>query len=150
VYHITEFLTKYHKQLRPLLTMGSKSAPDSLVYHDPCHLGRELGVYDQPRQLLKLIPNTQLLEFPHNRDLADCCGGGGALPKTFPALTAEIAQRRLADATDTSAHYLLSACPNCKRHFTEAQSGQGGEILEVLDVMEILAKAIKDPKSGKR
>jgi heterodisulfide reductase subunit D len=148
VYHITEFLVKYRKQLAPMLNMVTKSAPTKLVYHDPCHLGRELGVYNQPRQLLKLIPNTRLSEFPHHKEFADCCGGGGALPKTFPELTEQIIQRRLTDAANTSAEYLLSACPNCKRHFIETYSAHG-ETLQVLDIMEILAKVLKAPGSGK-
>jgi heterodisulfide reductase subunit D len=148
VYHITEFLVKYRKQLAPMLSTVSKSVPTNLVYHDPCHLGRELGVYKQPRQLLKLIPNAQLLEFPHHKEYADCCGGGGALPKTFPELTEQITQRRLTDAADTSAEYLLSACPNCKRYFTETLSAQE-ETLHILDIMEILAKVLKGRKTGR-
>jgi heterodisulfide reductase subunit D len=148
IYHITEFLVKYRKQLAPMLNVVSKSPPTNLVYHDPCHLGRELGVYNQPRQLLELIPNAQLLEFPHHKEYADCCGGGGALPKTFPELTEQITQRRLVDAVNTSAEYLLSACPNCKRHFTETPSPHK-EALQILDVMEILAKVLKVPKTGR-
>ncbi|MFX1319938.1 MAG: (Fe-S)-binding protein [Promethearchaeota archaeon] len=149
VYHITEFLNKYRKQLALMLNVVSKSAPTSLVYHDPCHLGRELGVYDQPRQLLRLLPNTQLLEFSHHAEYADCCGGGGALQITFPRLAEEITKRRLADAANTSAEYLLSACPNCKRHFTETHSADK-EPLQILDIMELLAKVLKDRETGRR
>ncbi len=148
VYHITEFLIKHQKQLVPMLNAVAESAPTSFVYHDPCHLGRELGVYEQPRQLLRLIPNSQLLEFLHHKEYADCCGGGGALPKTFSVLTEKITQRRLAATADTSAEYLLSACPNCKRHFT-ATLPSHGQTLQILDIMEMLAKVIKARTTGR-
>ncbi len=143
VYHITEFLAKYKKKLAPLLTSFSSNNQSVFVYHDPCHLGRELGVYDQPRQLLNLIPNSRLVEMSHKREHSDCCGGGGALPKTFPDLAEEITRRRLVDVQRTSVHYLVSACPNCKFHFSEAQSMNDDWGIEVLDVMDLLAKALK-------
>jgi Fe-S oxidoreductase len=143
IYHITEFLATRWKTLAPLLTNISTKSLNTFTYHDPCHLGRELGVYDQPRKLLGLIPNSELVEFLHNRDLADCCGGGGALPKTFPALSEKIANRRLADAYETSAQYLVSACPNCKRHFSESLLKQQGSKVEILDIMDLLARALK-------
>lgn len=147
VFHITEYLYKHHRKLAPLLrnpwkTKSSQYTP-VFTYHDPCHLGRELGVYEQPRKLLNLIPSGQLIEFNHNRDHADCCGGGGVLPKTFPELAEEITQRRLADAISLSASYLISACPNCKLHFTETQTRQEQEAIEILDIMEVMAKALK-------
>ena len=143
VYHITEFLARYQKKLAPFLNPLNPSESTSLTYHDPCHLGRELGVYKQPRQLLKLVPSSQLVEFPHNQEYADCCGGGGALPKTFPNLADEITKRRLTDAQATSAHHLVSACPNCKLHFTEMQSAEESKALEILDIMELLVQSIR-------
>jgi heterodisulfide reductase subunit D len=143
VYHITEFLSRYQKKLAPLLNPLSASETTFLTYHDPCHLGRELGVYQQPRKLLKLVPGAQLIEFPHNQEYADCCGGGGALPKTFPNLAEEITKRRLADAQGTSGSHLVSACPNCKLHFSEMQLTEDSKALEILDIMEFLVRALK-------
>ncbi len=147
VLHITEFLLPFQKQLAPLLKSqykaSEKSAPLSFIYHDPCHLGRELAIYKQPRQLLKLVPSGRLVEFHHNREYADCCGGGGALPKTFPLLSGEITQQRLRDANDLGASYLISACPNCKLHFSETQSKDPHSNLLIIDIMELLAKFLK-------
>jgi Fe-S oxidoreductase len=150
VLHITEFLYKHRRELGPKLTKRwnskTQTAPQKVIYHDPCHLGRELGVYNQPRQLLQLLPGSTLVEFPHNREYADCCGGGGALPKTFPDLAEKITNQRLFDAASLSAPYLVSACPNCKLHFVKNQSHSESQIMEVLDVMEVLARAIKGNK----
>ncbi|MDO8056706.1 MAG: (Fe-S)-binding protein, partial [Candidatus Hermodarchaeota archaeon] len=115
-------------------------------YHDPCHLGRELGVYEPPRRLLQLIPGIDLVEFQHNRDYADCCGGGGALPKTFPALADAITETRLQDASDVQLDILVSACPNCKLHFTLMQPQVPGAPQQIVDIVEVLANAIKAGK----
>lgn len=46
------------------------------TYHDPCHLGRLQGEYENPRRVLELLGCT-LVEMPRNRDNSFCCGAGG-------------------------------------------------------------------------
>ncbi len=144
VLHITEFLTRSRQMKR----LKQHEAPPPVaeiipvVYHDPCHLGRELGVYEPPRKLLRLIPGIHLVEFQNNRDHADCCGAGGALPKTFPDLAAQIAKRRLKDAFQTTAGMITSSCPNCKQHFLR-HSTKTGPLLPVYDLLELLAGVLK-------
>ncbi|NIN64652.1 MAG: FAD-binding oxidoreductase, partial [Anaerolineae bacterium] len=38
-----------------------------VIYHDPCDIGRHLGIYEPPRNVLKSIPGLELIEFPQNR-----------------------------------------------------------------------------------
>lgn len=148
VLHITEFLTKHHQHLIPHLTnLGISKVKDvsqRIIYHDPCHLGRELGVYNPPRQLLQSIPGTEIIEFPYNRNYTECCGGGGALPRTFPDLAEQITHRRLIAASESKATYLVSACPNCKLHFSKTQAKKSATALVILDIMELLAQALKE------
>ncbi len=149
VFHISEFLVRYKNKLVPLLSKFHTKKQRLLTYHDPCHLGRELGIYEQPRRLLHFIPSTQLKEFPHTRDKADCCGGGGALVKTFPLLAKEITQQRLEDTAALAVDMLVSACPNCKLHFTDVHSKNASGGFEILDLMELLASALKAPVKGR-
>ena len=43
-------------------------------YHDPCYLGRGLGIYDPPRQVLSLLNGVELTEMQRNRRNSFCCG----------------------------------------------------------------------------
>jgi heterodisulfide reductase subunit D len=144
IFHITEFLANRRHQLESLLiqhhTPSKREEALRVAYHDPCHLGRELGVYDAPRQLLGLLSGVQLLEFVHNREHADCCGGGGALPKTFPNLASDIGIRRVNDAIQLGATHLASCCPNCKLHLETAVGSQSG--LKPIDLIELIARAL--------
>jgi heterodisulfide reductase subunit D len=147
VYHITEFLASRSRQFQTLLTQRRPAArrhePVSIIYHDPCHLGRELGIYDAPRQLLRMLPGVRLLEFTHSREHGDCCGGGGALPKTFPDLAIDIGVRRVSDAAQTDATYLASCCPNCKQHFVSAQRSKPNTAApQPIDLVELLAGSL--------
>ena len=57
----------------------SKEVKVKAVYHDPCRLGRRLGVFDEPREVLASIPGLELLEFERSRKNSLCCGGGGGV-----------------------------------------------------------------------
>jgi len=46
--------------------------PCTVCWHDSCHIGRVSGVYEPPRQLLRAIPNVNLVEMSHNRKEAHC------------------------------------------------------------------------------
>lgn len=101
------------------------SAPQHpLTYHDPCHLGRWSGVYDEPRQLLNDAGWT-VTELPDNREHSLCCGAGGGLKSNFPDLADAIACERLAQVQNGR---LCTACPLCYAHFRE--NADGVEVLE--------------------
>uniref|UniRef100_A0A7C5YZM4 Cysteine-rich domain-containing protein n=1 Tax=Ignisphaera aggregans TaxID=334771 RepID=A0A7C5YZM4_9CREN len=35
-----------------------------VTYHDPCDLGRHLGIYNEPREIIKSIPGITFIELP--------------------------------------------------------------------------------------
>ena len=39
----------------------------TVTYHDPCYLGRHNGIFEEPRELLKMIPGLELSEMPDSR-----------------------------------------------------------------------------------
>jgi len=82
------------------------------TYHDPCHLGRYSGIYDEPREIIKNM-GYDLVEMEFSRENAFCCGGGGGLKANYPDLSKEIAKERIIEALKTNAKVLFTSCPLC-------------------------------------
>ncbi len=112
-----------------------KQLKTKITYHDPCHLGRGMGVYEAPREILEKIPSISLIEMDHSRDEGFCCGAGGGVRNNFPDLARDVRAIRIKEAVDTGAEYLISACPLCKY---QLKNGQDLNNLKVLDVLEII------------
>lgn len=116
-----------------------------VVYHDPCDLGRHMNVFAPPRRVLAAVPGVELLEFPLNRQLAKCCGGGGGLKAFDFGMSDDIAYKRVQQARDIGAEVIVSACPSCKRTLQAATARLKREEkvkIQVMDITEVLAKAI--------
>jgi len=111
--------------------------PRRVTWHDACHLGRASGVFEAPRTVLRAIPNVELVELPHHHDAARCCGGGVTLIRN-PKVAFALARDILAEARDTGAATLLSACPCCQLQFRAA--GHAG--IEVKDLAHFAAEAL--------
>jgi len=86
-----------------------------IVYHDPCRLGRHMGVYDAPRRVLQSILGVELLEMENNREAARCCGVSSWL--ACSKYTKELQRERLVEAKETGADLLVTACPKCQIHW---------------------------------
>ncbi len=117
--------------------------PQQVSYHDPCHLGRHMKVYDPPRKVIQSIPGVTLVEMPHNRNNAWCCGAGGGLKSQFPQLSADIGRTRINEFLSTSASSLITTCPFCISNLQGALKNAKvpeGTQRVVLDLLEFLAK----------
>lgn len=112
-----------------------------VTYHDPCDLGRNGGEYEAPRAVLRAIPGLELIEMADNRENALCCGGGGNLEAVNPALAAQIADRRLAQALETGASILVTPCQQCKRTLAAAARRRQAR-LKVLDLAELIWQVV--------
>ena len=109
----------------------------AVTYHDPCHLGRHMGIYELPREIYKQIPGLKLVEMKRNRNFAWCCGAGGGVKIGYPEWALEISKDRLDEAKETGATVISSTCPFCKTNLSDATSHYKFDF-EVLDLMEIL------------
>jgi len=111
------------------------------TYHDPCDLGRNTGVYEEPREVIQAIPGLRFVELPMNRKFSVCCGGGGNVEMTDPNLSAEVAQMKLDSIRDTGAEMVITGCQQCVR--TMATRARRQKIdLEVKDLTELVVEAI--------
>ncbi|HEX8111385.1 MAG TPA: (Fe-S)-binding protein [Kofleriaceae bacterium] len=83
----------------------------SVYYHDPCYHARYNGVVEQPRRALSQL--AELRELAWNRTDTECCGAGGLLPKTNPAIADQMARRRLAELQSTGGGMVVTSCASC-------------------------------------
>ncbi len=135
IFHTIEFLDEFIKNHDVKL----KKLDITTTYHDPCHLGRHMGLYDAPRNILKQISN--FVEMPTSRSTAMCCGAGGGVKRAFSDLSLEMAKNRVKEAQVTSAAMLVSTCPFCHRNLSDAISALGSSI-KMVDLTELLLESL--------
>jgi len=87
------------------------------VFHDPCHLGRGLGLTAEPRAILTRLFGAPPREMNKNREHTACSGGGGLLPLTMPQVSHDIAVHR---AEEAAGQLLVTACAQSLRSFRKA------------------------------
>jgi len=112
-----------------------------VTYHDPCHLGRVMGVYDEPRAVLKAIPGIELVEVYPTKHAAWCCGAGGGLRDSNPGLALDIGAEKIPLIKETGASILTSSCPFCKANFMDVVE-KAKEPIQVKDVTELVAQSM--------
>jgi Fe-S oxidoreductase len=107
-----------------------------VCYHDPCYLGRGLGVYDAPREVLTALDGVELVEMERNRKSSFCCGAR-ALGDYYPDMAAETAKERMEEFRATGADVLITACTSCKHNFQnvlpEAERGRVQDLFAFVD-----------------
>jgi len=106
-----------------------------MVYHDPCELGRNCGMYDSPRHILNKIGNLTPVESEKGKSL--CCGGSLSNMAIEYDVQLKIRNNTLEVLTASQPEVLVTACPLCKKTF-----GQNDKT-KVKDIAEIVAENIK-------
>lgn len=143
VYHFAQYVNQLIKEKKLKFTKEIKA---KVTYHDPCHLGRHGGVYEDPREILKKIPGVELVEMPRNRRGSRCCGAGGGFKSAFNDVAVNIAAERVKEAVATGADILVTTCPFCVLNLQAGAKAIGSNI-KVLDVSELLLEAT-DPAAA--
>lgn len=111
IFHTTEYMAELIRQGRIKL----KEMDAVITYHDPCDLGRNGGIFDPPREIIKAIPGIRFVELEHNRKTSLCCGGGGNLQSADPDLVNEISDMRVKEIEESGADVMVSACQQCTK-----------------------------------
>jgi glycolate dehydrogenase iron-sulfur subunit len=129
---ITEFLAGLG------LSATLKPIAARVTYQDSCHLLHGQKVHEAPRQLLRAIPELQLVELPYSEL---CCGSAGIYNVTQTEASLELLREKMGYAKSTGASIIATANPGCL-----LQMRAGADIhytgQEVLHVVELLDRAI--------
>ena len=137
-YHLDNIEVLHHSEyIARLIAEGrlhTKITTENFTYHDPCELGRGLGIYDAPRSVISAVGN--LLEAEHNRERALCCGSSLANTVINDAQQHTIAKRMTNELETTGCDTIVTSCPLCNKAIARAAT------TKVHDISEIIAKNI--------
>ncbi|HEY1596608.1 MAG TPA: heterodisulfide reductase-related iron-sulfur binding cluster [Thermoleophilaceae bacterium] len=121
--------------------------PTKVAYHDACHLAHAQAVRAQPRELLKEIPELELVE-PEGWEI--CCGSAGIYNLLNPEPATELGRRKVENLLATGAETIAAGNPGCAIQIA-AVSEQMGHPLRVLHPIELIQKSIQGGSTnGKR
>jgi Fe-S oxidoreductase len=126
VEHVTQTLAKAIEGGK--LKIKGKNV--KVTFHDPCHLGRYSGVYEEPRKIIGKS-GAEIVEMEMSREQALCCGGGGGVRANYPELAKEMAKERIKQAEKTKAEILVTSCPLCFVQLKEAAENSKIKVMEL-------------------
>ncbi len=140
LYEFTEFIDRFFGCDAIVGTCKERA-----TYHKCCHLKREIGIDDQPLQMLTNIEGLDMI--PLNRDDV-CCGFGGAFSVKMPDISAAILDEKLDNIESTQAGMVVAADTGC---IYQIQGGlrRRGSPVQVVHIAEILSESIQNTKSGR-
>ena len=137
--HHSEFLARFADKL-PKQTNPNLTSPETIVFHDPCYLGRYRNVYDQPRTVAALAGD--LVEASRNRERSFCCGAGGGLAFLGEETGERVSHARAAELAGTGATTVGTACPFCNSMFRDALTESGEGAPQLLDIAQLAARGL--------
>ena len=144
VYHFSQYVEKLISEKKLSINHEFKA---KVTYHDPCHMGRHMGVFETPRNVLKKIKGIELVEMDRNRENSRCCGAGGGYKSQYNDMAVNVAAERIKDAEETGADILVTCCPFCVVNLTQGAKQINSKI-KIMDLSEVLLKvtAPAEPK----
>ncbi len=81
-----------------------------LTWHDACHGLRDLGIHEQPRQLIRKIAGAEFVE----TDKCDaCCGFGGVFAINYPDISTSMADVKLDVIASADVDVVVSGDVGC-------------------------------------
>ncbi|MCD6371511.1 MAG: (Fe-S)-binding protein [Candidatus Aenigmarchaeota archaeon] len=137
VFHISQILLKSMKNGK--LNFKKISSRKKITFHDPCHLGRYCGIYEEPREIARML-GYEVVEMEESKELSLCCGGGGGVSSNYPELTEEISKKRIEQAKKV-ALVLFTACPLCFYNLRKVSKD-----VRVIDIGILVAERVEELK----
>jgi Fe-S oxidoreductase len=116
-----------------------------VTYHDPCRLTRQMGLVDEPRELITAVEGVELVEMEHNREDALCCGVSSMMSCNENSRALRV--QRFEEVRATGADIMLTSCPKCVTHFECLKfEGDPRNDFQILDVVTFLADQVSASK----
>jgi glycolate oxidase iron-sulfur subunit len=132
------------RDLSQLLTGSDPVAPRNPVplrvaYHDACHLAHAQKIRSEPRRMLAVIPELEVVE---PKDWEICCGSAGFYNLTQPEAGRDLGRRKAKNLLDTGAEAIASANPGCTLQIN-AYLREKGRPLPIYHPIELVDRSIR-------
>jgi len=143
VHELTCFLRDvmhYQPTINPHQTLAK-----NIVYHDSCAGLRELGIREQPRELLNHLGVG--VADPEEKDV--CCGFGGTFCVKFEDISNKMVTDKVRHIRDRNLPMLLGGDLGCLLNIAGRLQSEGEDNIEVRHVAELLAGMLDQPAIGR-
>jgi len=132
VEHHSEFMARHAERL-------PKTNDGTIVYHDPCYLGRYREVYEEPRTVVERA--GALVEAERHHERSFCCGAGGGLAFLGEEPGERVSHVRAKELVATGAQTIATACPFCNTMFRDALGSMAGpQPPALVDIAQLMAR----------
>jgi glycolate oxidase iron-sulfur subunit len=113
--------------------------PQTVTYHEACHLCHGQQITRQPRQVLSAIPGLKLVELPESMW---CCGSAGIYNITQPEMSQKLLGRKISNIEKTGAQVVASANPGCSAQL-QAGVRRANKTWRIVYPISLLAEAYR-------
>jgi Fe-S oxidoreductase/nitrate reductase gamma subunit len=137
---IAEIMAQYIQEKN--VKVDPKRNPGIVTYHDPCHVGRNSGIYEEPRIVLGEIVED-FREMKPNREYNWCCGAGGgiiAIPE-FKELRMKTGKKKVDQIKNSQANIVTSLCEDCRLQINDLKQYYNLDV-QVASLTDLMANAV--------
>jgi Fe-S oxidoreductase len=141
------FAIEHHSELlaRVQSKLPAPAGPrETVVFHDPCYLGRYRNVYEAPRAVAGL--SSTVVEPGRTRERSFCCGAGGGQMFLGEEKGKRVNLTRVEELVATGAQTIGTACPFCQTMFRDALGAAAGNSQgappKLLDIVQLVAAGL--------
>jgi glycolate oxidase iron-sulfur subunit len=117
--------------------------PRRVAYHDACHLGHAQQVRSQPREVLRSIPDLELVDLP---EAALCCGSAGIYNMIMPDAAADLGARKAENVRSVNPDLVVTANPGCLLQIGK-HLGRDLPLLHPVQLLDASIRGVPVPRS---
>jgi Fe-S oxidoreductase len=134
----------HHSQLILRLIEEKKininKSDQTVMYHDPCELGRGSSVFEEPRKIINY--SARLINSDYEKEKGLCCGGSIGNTMLSGSQRKQIAGDAITKMSLEKADALITGCPLCKKTFSSVTEKP------VIDIAQLTASNLISPKTS--
>ncbi len=108
--------------------------PHRVAYDAPCHLCHAQKVRRAPSDLLRQVPDLELVQHP---DSENCCGSAGIYNILQPELAGEIGRKKARHLIETGAEVVATGNPGCMMQIRAhlAECGSNSRVVHPIELL---------------